>query len=437
MAWNNENLSEGGGWGTAPQGPVGEAKVAYDARLRRINDAIDMKKPDRVPCVPFYTAFPFLWAGYTMAEIMYDVTKAQDAVRRYNLHFEPDLNLGYGSVYAGQGPFYDKLDPTWIEWPGRATGKVDKNSIIQYIEFPFLEEEDYPDFNSDMGGWMMRKYMPKAFRNLQGLAGLDFRSAAAFGSPAFSLQFSNPQVMEAFKALTEAGQLAAAHYASLAAFNTEMAQMGFPLCTKATTTTAFDSFSNNLRGTLMTLEDLLLEPEQLKTAVEQYYPGSLNGAVAQAQYTNGRFIFIPMHKGMDGFMSDSQYKEFYWDTLLRLVTSLINMGFTPWLYTEGKYDSRLEILSELPKGKVLVHFENVDIKEAKRIVGSNVCISGGMRADFLMNHTADEVRDEVKRVLDICAPDGGYIFDFGESLEMCSTENLESVFETVKEYGKY
>ena len=133
----------------------------------------------------------------------------------------------------------------------------------------------------------------------------------------------------------------------------------------------------------------------------------------------------------------SQYKEFYWDTLKRLIMSLIGMGCTPWLYTEGKYNSHLECLTDIPEGQVWIHFENADMKEVKRIVGKRACISGGIRADLLMRGTVDKVKDEVKRNMDICAPSGGYIFDFGESLEHCSQENLEAVFDTVKTYGNY
>ncbi|MDR1573470.1 MAG: hypothetical protein LBS24_04120 [Clostridiales Family XIII bacterium] len=434
-AWDG---GDGGGAWAAPKGPTGEAKIAFDERMQRVEDALALKEPDRVPCMPFYSTFPYIWAGYTIAEVMYDDEKAQDAIRRYVRHFEPDMSCGYSSVYAGQGPLLDKLDPTWLEWAGKPNAKVDKNSICQYIEFPFLEEdEDFSDFNGDMGGWIMRRYMPKAFRTLKGLEGLDFRGGCGFGAPAFTMQFLNPAVAEAFKTLTEAGYLAAKYYGGVGAFNAELEAMGFPLQIKATTTAAFDSFSNNLRGTLLSLSDILTQPADLKKAVEQFFPGSLFGAVAQAKYSNGKFIFIPMHKGMDGFMSGSQYKEFYWDPLKRLVMALIEFGYTPWLYTEGKYDSRLEYLADLPDGKVWVHFENADMKEAKRIVGPHACISGGIRADLLMRGTADQVKDEVKRNMDICAPGGGYIFDFGDSLEYCKPENVEAVFETVKLYGKY
>lgn len=77
------------------------------------------------------------------------------------------------------------------------------------------------------------------------------------------------------------------------------------------------------------------------------------------------------------------------------------------------------------------------MKEAKRIVGPHACISGGIRTGLLMRGTVDQVKDEVKRNMDICAPGGGYIFDFGDSMEYCKPENVEAVFETVKLYGKY
>ena len=51
---------------------------------------------------------------------------------------------------------------------------------------------------------------------------------------------------------------------------------------------------------------------------------------------------------------------------------------TPYIYTEGPYSSRLEQLTDVPKGKVLYHFEKVDMKEAKRILGGTACIMGNL-----------------------------------------------------------
>ena len=77
------------------------------------------------------------------------------------------------------------------------------------------------------------------------------------------------------------------------------------------------------------------------------------------------------------------------------------------------------------------------MKEAKRVVGPHACISGGIRSDMLLRGTVDQVKDEVKRNLDICAPGGGFIFDISDSMERCKPANVEALFDTVKTYGKY
>ena len=78
------------------------------------------------------------------------------------------------------------------------------------------------------------------------------------------------------------------------------------------------------------------------------------------------------------------------------------MDVTPYLYTEGKYNTRLEQLRDLPKGKCMIHFETVDMKKAKEIVGGNSCIVGNLSAYLLEMGTPEQVTEEVKKLLDIC-----------------------------------
>ena len=184
--------------------------------------------------------------------------------------------------------------------------------------------------------------------------------------------------------------------------------------------------------------DVVEQPENVHRAIEAFYPGTLFGALGQAAHSPGRLVFIPLHKGLEGFLSNDQYREFYWPTLLRLVEDLNKHGLTPYVYTEGKYDARLEIIKDLPAGSCLVHFENCDMAEAKRLVGDHCCICGGFDDQLLVRSTPDKVRDEVKRLLDICAPGGGYLFDVNCTIDDgVKVENFEAMMETVREYGRY
>lgn len=73
----------------------------------------------------------------------------------------------------------------------------------------------------------------------------------------------------------------------------------------------------------------------------------------------------------------------------------------------------------------------------KRLLGNTACLSGGVRSQILVNGTCKEVRDEIRRNLDILAPGGGCIFDISDTLANCKRENVEVMFDTVRNYGKY
>ena len=412
-------------------------KELYDARLNRVKKAVAMEKPDRVPVVPFFQTFPYLWAGYTIAECFYDVEKAKDAYRRFLNHFQPDMAMGYSGVFLGQGPIMEKMDAKQFQWPGQPGGKVDPRNIFQYIEKPYLAEGEYPELLSDLSGWYMNKWLPRVYGALDGLKSFSIPLMSAYSIPAGMVQFANPQIVEIAQNLHEVGKLSAAWLADVAAFEQEMMDMGYPIWAGAATTTAFDVLSDTLRGTIDTMADLFENPEEVHRAVEMFYPTSFYGGVAQMQHANGLFVFIPLHKGLDGFMSPKQYDDFYWPTLQRMVEGFIQMGYTPLIYTEGKYDSRLERIKEITPGKCLYHFEDVDIKEAKRIVGKDHCISGGLSSQVLRLGKPDQVRDAVKELFDICAVDGGYIFDLSDTIDDVPVENVEAMMETAFEYGKY
>ena len=113
----------------------------YEERLRRVNDTMAIKEPDIVPCAPMHMSFPFLYAGYTMAEVNYDIGKAKAGIIKYLNDFQPDMAYGYNMAFCGQMPMLDKLGLKWLQWAGRPGSPLDEKSIIQYLEKPYLEED--------------------------------------------------------------------------------------------------------------------------------------------------------------------------------------------------------------------------------------------------------------------------------------------------------
>ena len=62
---------------------------------------------------------------------------------------------------------------------------------------------------------------------------------------------------------------------------------------------------------------------------------------------------------------------------------------------------------------------------------------GNLSVSKMEFSTKESIIHDVRELLDICAPGGGYIFDFDGSLENAKEENLDAMFETLAKYGNY
>jgi uroporphyrinogen-III decarboxylase len=213
--------------------------------------------------------------------------------------------------------------------------------------------------------------------------------------------------------------------------------MGYPNLMGGMAGVPFDSYSDFYRGTILSLTDLYDRPEYVERYIEEAFEQQIEMIRATKGIGEGKFVFMALHKGMDGFMSDEYYRKYYWRHLQQIILEIIDSGKVPYIYTEGRYNSRLDCLSEVPPGKVFYHFETVDMAEAKKKLGNIACISGGFPTSLLDWGTPEQVRDEAKRLLDICAPGGGFIFETSCGLGNCKRENVEALFDTVRTYGKY
>ena len=161
-------------------------------------------------------------------------------------------------------------------------------------------------------------------------------------------------------------------------------------------------------------------------------------AIADAKRLNVPYIFMPLHKCPDGFMSRDQFKTFYWPTLRELMIIFINEGLIPCPVWEGNCNSRLEIIKDIPKGKAIYWLEQSDIFKAKEILGDRVCIRGNVPPSLLIAGSTQQVEDYCKKLIDIVGRDGGFIMDGAIGIpDEARPDNVKVMEETTKEYGHY
>ena len=220
----------------------------------------------------------------------------------------------------------------------------------------------------------------------------------------------------------------------------QLAEIGFPSLFTGASEAPYDILGDYFRGTMGIFEDLVDEDmaEYIDRACDMFADQQIQ-ALQYFRFVDMpvKRVFFPLHKAMDGFMNDKQFERFYWKPLRKIILALIDMGVTPYIYTEGPYSSRLKFLTDVPKGKVLYHFEKVDMAEAKRVLGDTAAICGNLSISNLEYSKKHDVEEEMKRLLDTCMPGGGYLFDFNGSLENAKPENLDAVFEILEKEGKY
>jgi hypothetical protein len=407
-----------------------ENEMLYSERLRRVDDAIALREADKVPVAPFFASAVQRLYGSDYKDLYYGFEKAGEAYLKFYSDY-PMCDAHYCSGFTS-GRANELAGSTMIDWPGRPGTAVPDFSSHQVIEHEYLLPEEYPELLNDYTGFMLRKYIPRAYSKLGGFAGVNFTPTVVLSTGFLSPLYS-PEMLEMYETLAQIGKLDAGATGALLGYSSKLAEMGFPGFMCGVSQAPYDILGDYFRGTIGIMEDLLEHEGYILAACEMF----ADQQIASMQWLKEaplpvKRIFFPFHKGMDGFMSPRQYEKLYWRPMRRIIDALVDIGVTPYLYTEGRYDTRIEQLADVPKGKVAIHFETVDMKEAKRILGGTACISGNLPIAMMEFGKKEAVADYVKYLIDTCAPGGGYIFDFNGCLENAKRENLDAMFETLE-----
>jgi len=407
-------------------------ELANDRR-KRIDAAVSLTEYDRVPLAPKTGFFASTAYGIPTYATLTDVRNCIPGIKAYMEEFQPDL-VWPPAVYPAKAA--NALGSNFIKFPGYADG-IGLNESFQILDGEYLHEDEFEDFCFDPTHFILTKWLPRRNNNLAGLAKINFQNPIEFGLYTSTVPFSDPEVVQAFDALSLAGKYSLEWLMGGGEIAHIIEDEGFVLGPQVGTTCPFDMFADTFRGMINTITDVYERPEELMEAVNVMQGLMLRNALGAAIHLKREFFLIPLHMGVDEFMSPENYAKFYWPGLKALIMACIDNGITPYVFTEGNYNTRLEQLCDVPPGKVVYMFEKVDMKRAKETVGKVACINANLPTALLMYGTPEKISDETKKLLDICAPGGGFMMDTSIPIDKCPKENLHAMFDTVHKYGSY
>ncbi|MBN1255912.1 MAG: uroporphyrinogen decarboxylase [Deltaproteobacteria bacterium] len=411
-----------------------DTKAAYQERVTLIKDAIQLKKkPSRIPVCPSPSCFPIQNSKITMYEAMYNYEALTKVIEEYQDEFMTDVYNGPASLVSGK--MLDILDFKLFAWAGHG---VAKEQEYQFVEDEYMKAEEYQDLIDDPTAFFQNSYFPRIFGALTGLQKYPVLPIVheILCVPPAVIPFSDEDMKSALQALMKAGDEALRFRTAVGKLSRNiMGKKGIPAFGGGFTKAPFDTIGDSLRGTKGVMLDIFRCPDELKEACERLTPIMVKAGVNACRASGHLMPLIPLHKGADGFLSDEQFQTFYWPTLRKLIIGLINEGMVPHLFAEGSYNQRLDIISDLPKGKALWLFDRTDMVKAKETVGRVACISGNFPIDLLITGTPDEVRAHCKQLIESVGKNGGYIFATGAGMSGAKAANVKAMIEAAKEYG--
>ncbi len=405
----------------------------YKEREKRVSDVIELKVPDRVPFT--ITLNTSKYCGIPNSTAYYDPIGWKKAVRKITLDFEPDM-CNAGLPMSGEA--MEILNVKNRLWPG---GPLPPDYEYQFLECEFMKEDEYDIFLSDPSDFVIRYFLPRMYGALMPLANLPPLGTMFRGFEGIVPLFNSKEFTEMAISLAKAGEETRKFRETIGDSYAELAQLGFPpfahVGTGGVGGAPFDTVSSFLRGMQGSMIDMYRQPEKLLKACELILEKGIAMATPAdpSKLGHHKRTGMPLWRGDKAFMSDAQFKKFYWPGLKKALQANIDLGYVPVPFFEAEFGDRLECLLELPRGKIIASIEYMDVEKAVEILGDHTCIFTRIplsskiwslrEVEKYTKDLIDRFRGRASLILNMRLPDRG------------TREEMLAVLDSIMEYGRY
>ena len=378
--------------------------MAAMTAVERIEAAIRLEKPDRVPLVPIIDMFSSRYGGITQHEMMFDIDKADWALQR-TLDDLGGID-GFNFSNAGMGRTFQTIVPSPPRIPGIDGVPVDVE--FQFVEKSVMEPEEYMQIEErGAGRWFIDKlkashpelYSPTAlFKRFAGLA-IDV--------------LKNKRSVRRWR------------------------KRGIePLVGTNMTIIPMEALSMALRSFNDFILDLFRYPEEVKAGCRAMTKTFKNLGSMTILQSGIKRIFMGGTRTSASFISPQQFEEFALPQWVEMSEYFAAKGVTPVLHLDSDWTAFFPYLKNLPRRKCVLNLDGTsDIFEAKEVLGDHMCIMGDVPATLLKLGEPEEVGEYCRRLITEVGADGGFILSSGCSIPIdARPENVKAMLASVKRY---
>ncbi len=370
-------------------------------------DLADGKIPERVPVyMSFEASYPILYAGYDLAVDQYNPDIVKKAIDTTLADFESD-NM---PASVGSPAIINKIYGSRKFIPS-------ESGFFQHPNITAMEAEEYDEFTSDPYKFIQEKVTPRIYSNM---------TPEKKGETLFKANL--------------AAQYLAKRTGSMNAELAEKHQRSTVCPMIGVVAAPFDVIGDNLRSFTDCLSDIRRYPQKVLEALEVITAMQIRELQKLPQPApKGAKVFSALH--MPTFMRTKDFEKFWWPSYLQMSEAVVESGYTHLMFCEDDWNRFADHLTTLPKNnKCILNFEYMEPKLAKEKLGKDYILAGFYALGTFAAKSPKECVEEAKRVLDIMAPGGNYMFRTDKAPIMESDMNMDSykaVAKYVMENTKY
>ena len=406
-----------------------KAASAWRRRIRILHNAIQCTGASRVPAIPVIGSYLVKRAGFTGYDLLYNYDCALQPVLDFHREFQPDVAIMAAPL---PGRVWDLLDYKVYIWAGHG---LPDSQMFQTLDGEYMSADDYPALIRDPSGYWMRHYLPRVFGALEPLRQMPtlptFSELPQVGTDV--LPFGMPDVQEMLQKLMAAGTEAMQCLAVARAIGMRLSAEGYPsLMSPPFAKAPFDIIGDTLRGTQGIMTDLYRRPEQVRAACETLVPIIIDDTVRSCDHFGRATVTFPLHKGADAFMSDKQFRNFYWPTLRAVMEGLNEEGIIPMLFAEGTYNNRLEVIADYPRRRAIWFFDQTDMRRVADLLGGSLCVMGNVPSSLMYAGSTAQLRTYCENLLELFAGTGGFILANGAGIDTTTDEHVRTLINVVR-----
>jgi hypothetical protein len=372
--------------------------------VERIEAAIRLEKPDRVPLVPIIDMFSSRYGGINQHDMMFDIDKADRALQR-TLDDLGGID-GFHLSYAGLGRTFQTIVPSPPLIPG--IDGVPPDVEFQFVEKSVMEPEEYMQIEErGAGKWLIDK-----------------------------LKISHPELSSPTGLIKIFAGLISDMLKNKRSIRRWRKKGIEPLVGPNITITPIEAISMALRSFNDFILDLFRCPEEVKAGCGAMMKTFKNLGSMMILQSGIKRIFIGGTRTSASFISPRQFEEFALPQWVEMSEYFVAKGVTPVLHLDSDWTAFFPYLKNLPRRKCVLNLDGTsDIFKAKEVLGDHMCIMGDVQAALLKLGEPEEVDEYCRRLITELGADGGFILSSGCTIPIdARPENVKTMLASVKRY---